>query len=59
MIEEKKEHTFEVLKSKVSDSESVSSEVVSCEVLKLRWLLYVNLLHLIWKLNLCLLFILY
>ena len=34
MIEEKKEHTFEVFESEVSDSESISSESVSCKVIK-------------------------
>jgi len=34
MIKEKKVHTFEVFESKVSDSESVSSEPISCEVFK-------------------------
>ena len=34
MIEEKKEHVFEVFESKVSDSESVSSELISCEDIK-------------------------
>ena len=34
MIEEKKQHTFEVFESEVSNSESISSESVSCEVIK-------------------------
>ena len=34
MIEEKKEYMFEVFESKVSDSESISSKSVSCEVFK-------------------------
>jgi len=34
MIEEKKEHTFEVFESKLSDSESVSHKLVSCEDIK-------------------------
>ena len=34
MIEEKKEHMFEVFESKISDFESVSSEPISCEVFK-------------------------
>ena len=34
MIKEKNEHKFEVFESKVSDSKSVGSESVSCEVFK-------------------------
>ena len=34
MIEQKKEYTFEAFESKVSDSESVNSESLSCEVIK-------------------------
>ena len=34
MIEEKKEHTFEVFESNVNDSESISFESISCKVFK-------------------------
>jgi len=59
MIEEKKEHTFEEFESKASDFEFVSSESISFENVKVEMALYMNLLHLAWKHNLCLLLILH